>query len=57
MDPELMKRIWQAAYDCYHSDDINIDTPCDKDVEDTFSQADGGTWVRAWVWVADEEVS
>ena len=34
----------------YGSSDVEIDPDA------TFSVADGGVWVHAWLWVADEDV-
>lgn len=40
----------QVARDVYTNDDIEID-----DINPATSKGDGGCWVAAWVWVADEE--
>jgi hypothetical protein len=39
----------EAAFDQYATDDIEIDD------EPAISRADDGTWVAAWVWIADPE--
>lgn len=47
----------QTARNRYACDDIEIDdTPRVSRVDPT-TQADPGTWVSAWVWVAGQEVT
>lgn len=46
-DPSLAKVV-EVAREQWCSDDLEID---DILTEKDFSQADEGTWVRAWVWV------
>ena len=40
----------EAAHDTYGTDEIEIDD------EPATAQADGGTWVAAWVWIEEPEV-
>lgn len=43
----------QAARALYHEPgELEID-----ELERTISRADGGAWVRAWVWVDDSDAS
>jgi len=39
-----------AATEKYGSTDIEIDSDAE------FTEADGGVWVQAWVWIGDEDV-
>jgi hypothetical protein len=42
-----------AARAIYENDDVEIDS----DAKLSESESDHGSWVQAWVWVTDEEVS
>lgn len=44
-DPTLV----EAAREQYQSDNIDVD------MDAKVSPADGGAWVNAWVWVADQD--
>lgn len=48
---ELKKKAVEAARAIYASDDVEIDDAPKL----SRSDEDKGTWVAAWVWVADEE--
>lgn len=49
---EHERSLSEKARDKYFTDDIEIDDPLHPA---DFSHADDGSWVRAWVWIPDEE--
>jgi hypothetical protein len=48
---EELERLRQTATDRYGSVDLIIDPLSSFDL----SEGDGGTWVRAWVWIPEED--
>lgn len=48
------REIINDAIDQYQSDDIEIESDSEDGNEDLVSRGEGGAWVRAWVWVSEE---